>query len=297
MLAPMNAEYVVAIDGGGTGCRARVYDRGGAPRGEGAAGPANLLLGDGSVAIASVRAAARAAMAAAGLRDDLRDVALSVALAGATAAGRSRFFAVDWSAGHVRLLSDTHAAVLGAHGGADGGLVVCGTGAAACILREGRLREIGGWGFAVDDFGSGADIGRRALRLALRRIDADDRPAAASSLCARILARFDTPEAAASWAAAARPADFGALALDVFETAEAGDPDAARIVDRAVAEIDRLAALTLRAGAQRVAVVGSVGRRLAPRLRGASAAALVAPQGDALFGALLAARLDRGWTG
>jgi glucosamine kinase len=292
----MSADYVVAIDGGGTGCRARVYDRALSQLGEGAAGPANLLVGDGSAAIASVRDAARAAMAAAGLRADLPDVVLSAALAGTTAEGRSRFFAADWSARGVRLLSDTHAAALGAHGGGDGGLVVSGTGAAACVLRDGHLREIGGWGFAVDDFGSGADIGRRALRAALRRIDADGHPGAPMGLCGRILARFETPGAAASWAAAARPADFGALALDVFETAEAGDAEAARIIDRAVAEIDRLVALTLRAGAQRVAVVGSVGRRLAPRLRGASAAALVAPQGDALLGAALAARLGRGWT-
>ena len=293
----MKRGLLVAIDGGGTGCRARVYDGALAPLGESAAGPANLLAGDGSDALEAIRKAAFEALSAAGVRNNRDDVGLSASLAGATDAGRARFFAADWFTRDLRILSDTHAAVLGAHGGQDGGVVVSGTGAAACVLLAGELREIGGWGFAIDDFGSGADIGRRALRAALRRLDACCEIGPADGLAARILGRFATPGAAATWASSARPADFGALAPDVFACDEAGDPDAKGILGRAVEELDRLVALTLRAGAPRVAIVGSVGRLLAPRLGdGFDAARIVTPQADALYGAALAARLGRGWT-
>ena len=69
----------------------------------------------------------------------------------------------------VRFISDGLAACLGAHGGADGAIVVAGTGSIGVGLIGGRELRFGGYGFPISDEGSGADIGLQAIRLALAR--------------------------------------------------------------------------------------------------------------------------------
>ena len=64
-----NAHLFIGVDGGGTGCRARIEDAEGRLLGTGIAGPAAVRLGiDRSVA--ALESACRAAAAEAGLDDD-----------------------------------------------------------------------------------------------------------------------------------------------------------------------------------------------------------------------------------
>jgi glucosamine kinase len=67
----------------------------------------------------------------------------------------------------IAFASDAAIANLGAHGGADGAIVIIGTGS----IGFGRVGEevftVGGYGFPVSDEGSGADLGMRAIRRAL----------------------------------------------------------------------------------------------------------------------------------
>ncbi len=274
----------IGLDGGGTASAARLYDPAGAPLAEAAGGPVNLLIGDGAGSVAEIHRVARAALAAAGLPEDAgRRCRLGLGVAGATTLGRARFFARPSPFAETRVVTDSFAAALGAFGGADGGVAILGTGAVACVVAGGRAREIGGWGFTLDDLGSGADIGRRALRASLRDCDRD----APGALTKAILARFDgDPWRAVDWASSARPGDFGAFAPAVFDLADAGDAVAAEIVARAAREAERLVALARRHGARRVALLGSIGLRLRERLN----TELSEPAGDAADGAAYAAR-------
>lgn len=282
---------ILGVDGGGTGCRARLYDEAGAVLGEGEGGPANLQLSDAAVPFNSVMQAARAALAAAGLAEDrLADCRAGLGLAGASAAARARFMDQSPPFALTVILSDAHAATLGAHGGQDGGIVILGTGAVAYVLKDGRPREIGGWGFACDDLGSGADIGRRAVRAAARALDEAARPEDVTApLALRVLEHVGGPERLLDWSMRAIPGQYGALAPAVFETA-ALDPAAEAILARATEELDRLTLLALKHGAARVSAMGSVARRLAPRLAGRAAAAMTPARADALEGAAIAAR-------
>lgn len=287
----MAGELIFAVDGGGTGSRARLLDPGGAVLAEAEGGPANLLVGDGSAPFAAIVDLARATLAAAGLAGDaVARLHAGLGLAGATGQGRARFFARRPPFAETRILSDAHAALLGAHGGGDGGIVIQGTGSAACVLKDGRLREIGGWGFEIDDGGSGADIGRRALRRTLRGLDeAEDTREPGGALADALLARFGgDPYAIMDWAREALPRDFAAFAPLVFDAAEAGDPEARHVLSAAARETARLVALCRTHGAGRVALLGSVARRLEPWLPALTRDCLVEPQGDARDGAALA---------
>ncbi|MBO0766341.1 MAG: N-acetylglucosamine kinase, partial [Hyphomicrobiaceae bacterium] len=118
----------LGVDGGGSGCRARLADASGAILGEGLAGPANIRIGlDES--LRSVLDAAGQCLAQAGAAWDAPIVAC-LALAGASepreaqaarAACAGRFH-------RLRVTTDAEAACIGAHGGEDGGVIIVGTG-------------------------------------------------------------------------------------------------------------------------------------------------------------------------
>ena len=58
----------------------------------------------------------------------------------------------------------------------DGACIICGTGSACFLRKNGELVRIGGWGYLLDSGGSGYDIGRDGLEAALRAHDGRGRP-------------------------------------------------------------------------------------------------------------------------
>lgn len=291
----MTDPLLLGVDGGGSGCRARLADAGGRVLGEGRAGPANLTTGF-EAALSAVLDAFAAAATAAGLDPRTapgRTVAV-LGLAGAAALGDGRRLAaagLPFAVADVR--SDSEIACVGAHGGAAGGLLVIGTGSQAVLVDEGGVRRFGGWGFALSDGGSGAVLGRAAARRALA---AHDGLAPASPFTAVVMNRLGGDAAAARrFAEAARPADWATFAPAVFDHARAGDPAALPLRDAATADVIRLLDRLAAAGAPRLALAGGLAGLYRPLLPDRIAGRLTEPAGDALDGALtLAARRAAG---
>ncbi len=72
----------------------------------------------------------------------------------------------------IRIEDDGCNLISGAFGHADGCGMVCGTGSSLFVRREGQpLRHIGGKGYMIDTGGSGFEIGRDAICMALRAAD------------------------------------------------------------------------------------------------------------------------------
>jgi glucosamine kinase len=276
-----DAVPVIGMDVGGSGIRARLR---GAPQTIRIEKPANLL--GGAEALAAISEAVDAVCQLHGV--DPADAIVAMAAAGDTPEGRQSLATIAPRYRMVSVVSDVVAAALGAHGGRDGGVIVLGTGAGGCVIKGGRPELFGGWGFPVDDVGSGADIGKCALRAMLRTHDGDVSPGPLSVAVARQF--HNDPEATRSWARHAKPADFAAFAPTVFAAAEAGDPAALAILDHAMAAFHRLVGLARMRSALRVAVSGSVALRLLSLP--SSPTDLVEPMADAVDGACLA--LDSG---
>jgi glucosamine kinase len=277
----------LGVDGGGTKTRARVRDETGRSLGEAAAGPGNQHLGEG--AWAEVMRAAREALAAAGIGEaDFGRVHAGFGLAGTqpradhdAAVRRPHPFA------SLAIDTDAYAAYLGAWGGADGAILILGTGSCGLAVVNGRRTTIGGWGHAIGDDASGMAIGRLAVRRSLWVLEG---MAERTALADEILRAFaESAENAAAWAATARPADYATFAPSVFDHAGRGDPMARDIVAGAARDatmlIDRLIALR----APKVAMVGGVFPRLLPWLPERVRPSLVAPAADAMDGAILMA--------
>jgi glucosamine kinase len=279
----------IGVDGGGSGCRARIEDADGHRLGSGCAGPAAVRLGlDRS--LAEVEAACRAAIADAGLpASALNGMNAGIGLAGIGRRGvLDEIYARPHPFRTVVYVNDANIACIGAHGGHDGGIVIIGTGSAAFAIVRGREVKFGGYGFPVSDEGSGADLGLRAIRLALR---AHDGRIAASRLTCDVMEHFDgDPFAVVAWMDGATATDYAALAPLVMRHADGGDRVGRRIVRAAAVQIDALVRRLIDSGAPRIALVGGLAvpmeSWLAPDVR----RRLSPAEGDAVAGALLLAR-------
>jgi glucosamine kinase len=278
----------LGVDGGGTGCRARLADWAGAVLGEGAAGPANVRVSL-EESIRSVLDAAGQCLAQAGASfDDPMVACLALAGASEPREAAAAHAACKEHFRHTIVTTDAHAACVGAHAGADGGIVIVGTGSIGWAVQGSRSFRVGGWGFPVSDEGGGAWLGCEAVR---RLLWAHDGRVAWTPLLRDIAAEFDSnPHAVVHWMGTARPRDFARLAPYVVDHAARTDPAAAEIMRLAAAHIDAIAARLGDHGAARLALMGGLARAIEPWLGDDTRARLVPPSGDALDGALQIAR-------
>jgi len=182
------------------------------------------------------------------------------------------------------LESDAVTALLGAHQGAPGALVIMGTGAIGLALQmEGVRTTSGGWGFPCGDEGSGADLGLQAVNLTQRAVDGRH---AHTPLTRDVYATLGgTPRALLAWCGAARQFEYATLAPKVFAHAEQ-DAEAARLLARAAQSLESLATALDPAQTLPLAVAGSIAQRLLPQISPAIARRVVPAQGDAMDGAL-----------
>lgn len=285
---PAHLHYAIGVDGGGTSTRARVVHRSGVVVGEGKAGASGLMQGTPQAWRHIAQAITLAVQGR--LQVDWpvptpANCALGLGLAGANNA--------DWYAeclaanpGYTRLVlaSDAVTALLGAHQGAPGALVIMGTGAIGLALQaNGRRTTTGGWGFPCGDEGSGADLGLQAVNLTQRAVDGRH---ASTPLTRDVYETLGgTPESLLAWCGAARQFEYATLAPKVFVHA-AHDAEAARLLARAAQSLEALATALDPAHTLPLAVAGSIAQRLLPRLSPAIAQRVVPAQGDAMDGAL-----------
>ena len=285
---PAHLQYAIGVDGGGTSTRARVVHRSGVLVGEGRAGPSGLMQGV-EQAWRHIGQAIQAAVAGrvqpGWAPPEPAHCVLGLGLAGASVPEWfAQCLAADPGYGRVVLATDAHTALRGAHAGKPGALAIMGTGAIGLALRaDGQTRTTGGWGFPSGDEGSGADLGLHAVNLTQRAVDGRMEH---SLLTRAVLAQQGgTPERLLAWCGAATQFDYATLAPLVFEL-EPHDVHAAALVERARGSLESLLQALDPGHTLPLVVAGGIGQRLVPRLSTLHASVLVAPQGDAMDGAL-----------
>jgi glucosamine kinase len=279
----------VGVDGGGTGCRARIEDATRCLLGTGIAGPATLRLG-AERALAEVVKACCAALDDAGLNSNaLGSVHAAVGLAGIGRKGALEQLVLQpHPFRSVVYVHDATIACIGAHGAKDGGIVIIGTGSVGFAVVGGREIRVGGYGFPISDEGSGADLGLHAIRVALR---AYDERGVGSGLTRELMTRFrNDPFEAVAWMDHATATDYATFAPLVMRHADTGDPVARRIVRDAAEQIDELVRRLSECGASRVALLGGLASSMQPWLAPDVERRLVPVEGDAVDGALHLAR-------
>lgn len=279
----------IGVDGGGTGCRARIEDAESRVLGTGIAGPAAVRLGIDK-SMAALKSACFAAAAEAGLPPEaLASMDAGIGLAGIGRKGAlEQIMAQPHPFRSAVYVNDANIACIGAHGGRDGGIVIIGTGSVGLAVVGGREIRFGGYGFPISDEGSGADLGLQAIRVALRAYDGR---AVATGFTREVMARFQNdPFEAVAWMDRATATDYARLAPLVMRHADAGDPVSRRIVRDAAEQIDELIRQLVGSGAPRVALLGGLASPMEPWLAPDVQRSLSPIEGDAVAGALYLAR-------
>ncbi|MEE3624954.1 BadF/BadG/BcrA/BcrD ATPase family protein [Nitrospirillum sp. BR 11752] len=281
----MDDTLYLGVDGGGTGCRARLEDAAGTVLGQGIAGPAATRFGI-EASWQAIETAARHAIAEAGL-DAARvgRIRAGVGVAGIGRKGaRAALEAIHHPFASIAFTSDAMIACLGAHGGRDGGIVIVGTGSCAIGRVAEREMKFGGYGFPISDEGSGAYLGLRALQHSLRAHDGRE---AGGVLTRELMARFQgDPTEVVLWMDRATATDYATLAPLVLRQADQGDAVARHVVQEAAEHVNGLVRALLSDGVPRVSLIGGLASAmeawLAPDVRRRLSPTL----GDAVTGAL-----------
>lgn len=250
--------FVLGVDGGGTKTHAQLFrthsDGSLEALGEGTATGSNPYSVGWPAAQQAITDAAQAACCGFGDRPE----AVVLAVAGcASEAARKQL--AEWATGaqvarHVWVVPDTEPLL--AEAPLDQPVIglIAGTGSAAIARSTAGVTTIGGWGYLIDDAGSGYAIGRDALK---RLVQLADAGAAADALSAALLRQAGVTQPAELKALVYGDNDprawISRLAPQVIGLAESGDALAAQILQ---ANAGALCLLTVNA-ATRVAATGS----------------------------------------
>lgn len=145
--------------------------------------------------------------------------------------------------------SDYEIALIGAHGGRHGVLLLAGTGSIACgVTQTGEVVRAGGWGYLLGDEGSGYWLGIRTLQAIAQ---ASDGRIEETQLTGQVLVRLGLSAATdlIQWlyqSETPRTRDIAGLAPLVLDIAAGGDPVANQIVESAAQELVRLCQAVIR---------------------------------------------------
>ena len=175
-----------------------------------------------------------------------------------------KFCANAFTPDQLDLQSDAYAALMGFTRGQPGMIVICGTGSMLLLLDEnGNQHVSGGWGYLLDDAGSGYTLAREAL---LAVIDESEGLGAATSLTKHALEYFgvDTPRRIIDhvYAPEFTPDRLAGFARYVLTEAEAGDSVAASVLNKTMPKLAALAAQLLKRApnAGRIGLYGGIFR-------------------------------------
>jgi glucosamine kinase len=277
-------DYLIGVDGGGTGTRVLIASAGGGEIAQAQGGPSGLSLGIDK-AWKAIGDAVAAAFASAGLaHPPLSAMAIGLGLAGVhNKAWAAQFEAANPGYAALRLETDGFTTLVGAHQGKPGAIVAIGTGSVGqVLLPNGEQREVGGWGFPAGDEASGGWMGLRAINHIEQVLDGRKPPSAFAQQV--IDACGGNRDAIQVWLGGASQTAFASLAPIVV--ANPDDPTARQILADAGTEVATIARALDPAAELPLALCGGLGQALRAWLPAELLARTVTPHGDAASGAL-----------
>lgn len=239
------SNYFLGVDGGQSGTTAVISDETGKICGWASAGPCNHVAAAEAKAkfLRVMRECLSQAAARAGLdtaRPRFRAVCLGMS---GGPDDKAALLAELFDADHTLVTHDARIALAGATGGAPGIVVIAGTGSIAFGENaQGETARAGGWGYVFGDEGGGFDIVRQALRAALADHEGWGPRTTLTPALLEATTTSDANQTLHTFYTDAWPRSrVAALAPLVDHMAEAGDPVALDIMNRAALQLAMLA--------------------------------------------------------
>ena len=218
---------------------------------------------------------------------DAKDIVLACGAAGAgnpEAAKQLEAALMQLGFAHVLITTDAQTSLIGAGDGKPLAMIAVGTGSVAMRLsRDGSVKQFGGWGLAVGDEGSGAAIGKSAVRSLLWELDIHGTPQ--TKLSRYVVERVGRERPAIlRWLRQAGPMEYAELAPAVFDFLPHCEL-ARKIAKKTVNEVEVLIRVTRGDEDLPIAMLGGLADCLSQLLSDDLKEALMTPIGTALDGA------------
>lgn len=283
----------LGIDGGGSKCRVVLLDANDQILGEGLGGPANPLRGM-KVATDSILNATQQALAVAGLTfNDMSRLIAGAGLAGVNMPQYYQLFS-EWQHpfAEFHLTSDLHTACIGAHRGADGAVIIIGTGSCGLADVNGKVLDIGGHGFPYGDNGSGAWFGNQLVHHVLLAKDQIGPSTLMTALLEAELGVSATLDIVSQFMHAT-PTIYARYAPLVFAAAEQGDAVAQQVIEQGARHIDNIALRLFSLNPTRLSLIGGLAYKVQPYLSAAVQSKITVAEASPEFGAVWFARNRR----
>ncbi len=259
--------YYLGIDGGGTRSRAKIFDEYGQCLGMAEAGAANVATAceqaKHSILEVSIQAIKNASIS--GLTQ-LNELHVAAGLAGANVTSAElELKAWQHPFASFSFASDLQTAVVGAHAGEEGALLIVGTGSCAASWHRNELVQYGGHGFILGDKGSGAWLGRQAVSHTLECLDGVVAPTAVSQRICEFL-QFNTTNEFVECFHQAAPSRFGELSPVIMQLANDNEATALQIVRDGAGYLSGIARKALAHCEGKLALCGGVASAMLPFL-------------------------------
>lgn len=278
-------EYLIGVDGGGTGTRVRLAGPDGVELAQASAGPSALSQGVAKAWTTILSAIGEACATADIGNPPLSSMAIGLGLAGVhNKEWAAQFVAADPGFAALALDTDGFTTLMGAHDGRPGAIVAIGTGSVGeAMLEDGTKVEVGGWGFPAGDEASGAWMGLRALNHIEQVLDG--RVEGGAFAREVIAACGGNRDAVQIWLGRANQTAYASLARFVVAHGES-DPVARAILEHAGREVAGIARALDPAGRLPLALCGGLGEVLLAWLPKQTRTRCTPPRGDSARGAL-----------
>jgi glucosamine kinase len=278
-------DYLIGVDGGGTGTRVRLARPDGTELAQASGGPSALARGIDN-AWTTINGAVAQAFAGIGIATvPMSSCAIGLGLAGVhNKEWAAQFVATNPGYAALALDTDGYTTLMGAHAGRPGAIVAIGTGSVGeAMLEDGSKVEVGGWGFPAGDEASGAWMGLRALNHIEQVLDGRvEGRAFAEEVIAFCGGSRDAVQV---WLGRANQTAYAGLARFVVMHGDT-DPVARAILEHAGREVAAIADALDRSQRLPLALCGGLGEVLRAWLPPETLARCVPAQGDSAAGAL-----------
>lgn len=251
--------YLIGIDSGGTHIVGTAWQAEGQQLAQVTAGPGNIFL-DQTQTLANLKTVIQTLVTQMAGQTCQH---ILIGIAGVETTGNADEVAAQLTAAFavpVSVISDAQLALLNGLEGADGTLVIAGTGSIVYGRQNGQTVRFGGWGQLLGDTGSAYKISEAAMKQALSSYDRGQTSHLQTVMTA-LLGATTMPAAVRQYYQLSREA-IAAFAAKIAIAAENGDADAARVLTEAAtalgAEVTGLLARYADPAPSRLALSGSV---------------------------------------
>jgi len=286
MSKPLSSELFLGIDGGGTKCCALIVNAQGETLGKGLGGSANAYQNLHQTQLSIIDATTMALQNASLPETRMHDLIAGVGVAGVNVP--SVFIAMNqWQHPFKKmyLTTDLHIACLGAHKGAEGAVIIAGTGSCGYSFVNNKATILGGHGFLLGDNGSGAWMGVEAVKAVLLAQD----HVGQQTLMSQMLCKYLQTSSAhiVDRLSAATSGDYAKISRFVFEAAQQNDEVAINIIREGAQYIDAIAEKLWETKPERMSLLGGLANYITPWLNPTIAAKLSVPLAQPEMGAVL----------